>query len=811
MKKTFYFFKTLCAGAVLLLFTGTAFGQTTNVPTIDGDGSDAAWDQAVAWPIEAVIDNSGVTDAADLSGTVQVLWSADNFYVKVEVTDDVLYGGSGAAYIYDNVCIYLDVTNLATAQYVVPTQMYWEKNWWQAATQMGGRTGPNWAAPPGTFGVSVVEGTGYTIELTVPWSTWGYTPAEGNVLGFDIKLSDNDNLDNEHRDQICWRDVTDTGWTNPLVFGEITMNADGTFSGQTQFEQVTDGFLGRAWAFVPGWDLTAVVNNDGGAITNPLDLSGRVWVMWTADSLFVDVTVLDDSLYGGTGAAYLYDNICIYLDVFNDATTSYQHASQMYWEKNWWQANNQMGGRVGPDWMAPPGNFGVTVMPGTGYNIELAVAWSEWEFTPEVGATLGFDVKLSDNDHDMDDHRDQICWRDVTDTGWTNPLVFGEITMLDGGLFSGQTKFTPEIDGVIAGDRAWAFTPQFGVQSVISDDSHSGASDYTGTTKVTWDNTAIYAYVDVVDDVLWGSGDPWYTNDVISVFYDLLKKQENYTDTTMFYYEKAMYAEDHSAMEGGRFGPDWTPAPGNWELSLRYDGETLLGYTFEVATAWADVLDAPLGIGDVIGYDVKVSDNDGDGRDQFAWHMESDDAWQWTSVFGNLQLTKNGMVAIYAGLAAPANLVGEASGADVTLSWDAVTGAVGYNVYSGEDLIAEGITETTYTDAGLDDGTHSYSVVALDEYGIEGAAATVDVVTGVALNIARLTQVYPNPATGNLYVRSTELIESVKLITITGQVVDQIQVNDTFRSIDLTQLKSGLYVVSVQLRESVENYRVMVK
>jgi hypothetical protein len=44
-------------------------------------------------------------------------------------------------------------------------------------------------------------------------------------MGFDVKLSDNDN--DGIRDQITFSDVTDNGWQYTKVFGEIKLLANG--------------------------------------------------------------------------------------------------------------------------------------------------------------------------------------------------------------------------------------------------------------------------------------------------------------------------------------------------------------------------------------------------------------------------------------------------------------------------------------------------------------------------------------------------------------------------------------------------------
>ncbi len=86
--------------------------------------------------------------------------------------------------------------------------------------------------------------TGYVIELAVGWTEFVQSSCRGDVMGFDVKISDNDDdgVDGgAGRDQLAWRDVTDGGWDNPMLWGEITLAADGIVSGQTDFVPTTDG------------------------------------------------------------------------------------------------------------------------------------------------------------------------------------------------------------------------------------------------------------------------------------------------------------------------------------------------------------------------------------------------------------------------------------------------------------------------------------------------------------------------------------------------------------------------------------------
>lgn len=85
-------------------------------------------------------------------------------------------------------------------------------------------------------------------------------------------------------------------------------------------------------------------------------------------------------------------------------------------------------------------------------------------------------------------------------------------------------------------------------------------------------------------------------------------------------------------------------------------------------------------------------------------------------------------------LPAPTGLTaGEATSSSMQISWSAVTGAAGYNVYRNGSLVnASPVAGTSHTDSGLTAATtYSWSLRALDDNGAEGAASTP--VTGTTL------------------------------------------------------------------------------
>ena len=84
--------------------------------------------------------------------------------------------------------------------------------------------------------------------------------------------------------------------------------------------------------------------------------------------------------------------------------------------------------------------------------------------------------------------------------------------------------------------------------------------------------------------------------------------------------------------------------------------------------------------------------------------------------------------------AAPTNLVATATGqTTISLTWTAVPNATSYNVYSNENVVASGLTVTSYTVEGLTAGTqYCYNVTAVNEAGESAASESACATTEMA-------------------------------------------------------------------------------
>jgi len=170
-------------------------------PVIDGQ-IDALWDAAEAHPIDTLRDGVALESELDCSGTIQILWDAENLYVLVEVNEEALVQDSADGWLDDRIEIFIDADGSKTTggpgfqgtdgvndyQYcfswtpdaVPPVEWYFNND-------------PDKDSMAGVVSsVAVTEG-GYRIEVKLPWSTLlGAVPSAGHYIGIALVVDDDD-------------------------------------------------------------------------------------------------------------------------------------------------------------------------------------------------------------------------------------------------------------------------------------------------------------------------------------------------------------------------------------------------------------------------------------------------------------------------------------------------------------------------------------------------------------------------------------------------------------------------------------------
>ena len=180
---------------------------------------------------------------------------------------------------------------------------------------------------------------------------------------------------------------------------------------------------------------------------------------------------------------------------------------------------------------------------------------------------------------------------------------------------------------------------------------------------------------------------------------------------------------------------------------------------------------------------------------------------------------------------APTNLTATAvSDTQIDLSWDAPSedggeAVTGYDLEYSEDGnepwtdLTTSVTTTSFDDTGLTAGsTRHYRVAAINAVGTGAyseevsATASSPVLLSVPLEVEDSPGVYPNPGSDKVYVNlpNGNGAYVVRLHTLTGKVVlqKQLQGGGT-RTLSLSKLQDGLYILNVQKDGQNSSYRLI--
>ena len=142
---------------------------------------------------------------------------------------------------------------------------------------------------------------------------------------------------------------------------------------------------------------------------------------------------------------------------------------------------------------------------------------------------------------------------------------------------------------------------------------------------------------------------------------------------------------------------------------------------------------------------------------------------------------------------------------EITVAWDAVEGAKGYDVFVNTEKVQDfqmGYTNgTAYVMGSNQETTFEFYVVAFnDETESEPSEICTVVVKADAIEEMNASfNIYPNPVNDKLYIEAETEIEEVVVYDVYGRV-QNLRNSETQKlrnSIDVTELSSGVYFVKV--------------
>jgi hypothetical protein len=216
----------------------------TSSPPVVNQSIETAWSITPSRTINNLI--SG-TRSADYAGQWRALYNSSNLYVLVEVTDGTRTNDSGASWWEDDaVEIFIDGNNSKGFSYDNVDDFQFGFRWNDAVVKTGSNSVAN---TTGISSVMYATTTGYVLEVSIPWSTIGFTPAVGKVIGLDIAVDDDDNGAAKEA-QLASFATNGTAWTNPGVFGTVPLaNSCGVAAPVVNSSATTSGTAGTAFSY----------------------------------------------------------------------------------------------------------------------------------------------------------------------------------------------------------------------------------------------------------------------------------------------------------------------------------------------------------------------------------------------------------------------------------------------------------------------------------------------------------------------------------------------------------------------------------
>jgi hypothetical protein len=198
-------------------------------PTLDGDLAD--WSGTVYPADQIVYGSARWSGAADLSGSYYVGWDSANLYLAISVRDDthVQRAWGSKLYLGDDVELQLDLDlpldYTSTSMSLDDVQLGFSPGNFGSRLPEAYRWYPLSKAGPLSSVTVKARSTdqGYTMEVGLPWSALGITPAAGNSFGMALSLSDDD-VAGTAAQQSMVSSVVTRKLLNPTTWGTLVLD-----------------------------------------------------------------------------------------------------------------------------------------------------------------------------------------------------------------------------------------------------------------------------------------------------------------------------------------------------------------------------------------------------------------------------------------------------------------------------------------------------------------------------------------------------------------------------------------------------------
>ncbi|MBN1695094.1 T9SS type A sorting domain-containing protein [candidate division WOR-3 bacterium] len=232
-----------------------------------------------------------------------------------------------------------------------------------------------------------------------------------------------------------------------------------------------------------------------------------------------------------------------------------------------------------------------------------------------------------------------VCFSVVLSARWG-----GAGSMIDDVLNIPYVEYAPVIDGEL--DEDWVFGfPNVHMFAYIFEqpDSFHGYSDFSSFYKAAWNEDGFYFYGQVVDDSLTGTADAEnpHNNDCWEIYFDGDNSKTAPYDENDVQWRWVYGKTEIQSGWADKGNWAWAPTANGYSFELEIPVEELVkngGAGIPFFTKTREQL-FPLEVGQVIGFETQVADNDGGVREAMTkWWSESNNSWQDPGLFGTATL-----------------------------------------------------------------------------------------------------------------------------------------------------------------------------
>ncbi len=124
-----------------------------------------------------------------------------------------------------------------------------------------------------------------------------------------------------------------------------------------------------------------------------------------------------------------------------------------------------------------------------------------------------------------------------------------------------------------------------------------------------------------------------------------------------------------------------------------------------------------------------------------------------------------------------------------------------FNIYKNSALIGS-TSDTFYVDPGLLPEFYEYYITAVYYFGeSDFSLPAYSLIVGLENADATRFQIFPNPASDLVTVKSPIKITTIRIHSNTGQLVMNVEVNALDYQIDVSKMESGIYYIRLDTNE----------